>query len=518
MNKIQKQVIDLLESATPKNELRKWCRGHIPKHYKRLSISMTEALRLAKIGAVDAISYFGQTPFFTQSLMLGAVQSGEYDTIRVITPSQYGKSWICGMVALLRANDANHAYVVGGDLETTKIIMDKVTTHIQYADFEITSKLLEPADKLEKMQMSMSKRRIGLTNGGKVESISLGDSYNNPLKNNQAVGRGGDFIVDEASLISDDAYAELGRRDFANVDGNRYLAFEISNPHYPGRFMNSITDDQVPERTLVIWMDVRTAYEEGRIKSIDQVKNSIFFKNQSTCRRYFLCELEDYSETGMFNEPKVDDGLVAEGSQYFLGVDSAYKGKDRIKVVLSCVEPNGRVRLMDHADIEKSDWIDGVTSEEVISQIVKVAHAYNVKVICVDIGFGIWLNEGLNKVADTFLSYGIAFAGGTTKERKTAKHYAAVFGANKRAEMHIDFADLIANDQLVMTQELKDLLVPEMRHIKEIRKTKEKIGITAKDDIKAKLGHSPDLLDAAVLSVHAAVIHLMDEKAFVYQD
>lgn len=37
-----------------------------------------------------------------------------------------------------------------------------------------------------------------------------------------------------------------------------------------------MTNDKYPEGTLVVWMDVRTAYEEDRMKSASQILNSHF--------------------------------------------------------------------------------------------------------------------------------------------------------------------------------------------------------------------------------------------------
>ena len=71
-------------------------RGKIPKHYKRLTCSKEEALRLAKIGFIEIAKYYGDSLYFTQSLIAGAVLSGDYDRITVTTPSSYGKSFLFG--------------------------------------------------------------------------------------------------------------------------------------------------------------------------------------------------------------------------------------------------------------------------------------------------------------------------------------------------------------------------------------------------------------------------------------
>ncbi|WP_258865451.1 hypothetical protein [Enterococcus faecalis] len=41
--------------------------------------------------------------------------------------------------------------------------------------------------------------------------------------------------------------------------------------------------------------------------------------------------------------------------EYFLGVDSAYKGKDKIKATLSALDAQGQVHVIDTIEIEKGD-------------------------------------------------------------------------------------------------------------------------------------------------------------------
>lgn len=520
MNKYQERVIALLDSAEPKENLDPWIHGNIPKHYKRLSIGMDEAKELAVIGAAKSIAYFDTKMYFTQALLVGAVMSGRYKKIKAVTTSQYGKSWMCGELGLLLANNEELVYIAGADSDTSDIIMGKVMGHIQTANYEIKNKLLEPADKLERLQTAVSKRKIALKGGGAVEAISLGDTFNDPKKRNKAIGRGGHFIIDEASLISDEAYAEMGRSEFASdTEDDEFIRFEISNPHNPGRFFDSITAEEVPKDTLIVWMDARTAYEEGRIKSKEKVIESEFFAHKSTCIRYLLCELEDYSEDSMFGVPIIDDSELTEDLTFFMGVDSAYKGKDGIVVFLCALNTTGKVRMFEKFKLNKDVWIDGVTSQEIIDEIVQIARIYNVKMICVDVGKGIWLVEGLSQQADSFIVKGVDFGSGTTKFRKEAKHYSAVYGFNMRAELHMDLEDLMDNQRVTFTSEMYDSLKEQMNAVKSIKKGEgAKTMIIPKDDIKKVIGKSPDELDAAILALHALLLYSMMQGTFLYQE
>ena len=517
MNDLQERVVKLLDEAESKENLAPWAKGYVPKHYKRLSIDRREALELAKLGASKAYAYFGTRLYFTQALLLGAVESGRYTSFVVVTPSQYGKSWLCGQIALLLANRGRKVYVTAATKNTTEIILGETVKHLQTVDDEIKSKLLEPADKIERMSTSTSKQKIGMIGGGLVEGISLGESYKDAKRGNAAIGRGGDYIIDEASLVSAETYSELGRREFASTTGEKYISFEISNPHNPGQFFDKLTDENVPPDRLIVWMDVRTALEEGRYRSKEFVIASDFFKHKSTCKRYLLCELEDYSEESLFPEMAVDDTPLPDGTEYFLGVDSAYKGKDKIKVALVGMLPGGDMRVCDHATIAKDNWIDGKTGQEVVNAINRLALVYAAKMICVDIGFGVYIVEGLGQ-KDTAVVKGINFGAGTTKLRKDNGHYSAVYGDNMRAELHMDVADLMDSGKLSFAGEVAEVLQPQLSATQAIYKPNGKTAIIPKDEIKAAIGHSPDELDAALLAVHAAILHSMSGGVLIYED
>lgn len=516
MNASQKKVMKLLNKETPKEKLKPWVKGYIPKHYKRLSISMEEATELAAEGAAASLAFFGTTLFFTQSLLIGAALSDKYDTINIVTPSQYGKSFTCGQGALLLANRGEPNYVAGADTSTTEIIMNKVTGHIQTADDSLKSKVLETPSKLEKLQTALSKRKLAFRGGGLVEAVSLGDTFSDSKKGNKAIGLGGNFWKDEASKISDDSNAEMGRAEFARVDGKKYLTVNISNPHNPGWFMDAMMDTDPQEGTLIIWMDALTALEEDRFSSREQITKSQFFKNKSTCTRYLLCELEDYSEESMFPEPKVYDGEYSPCTLFYAGVDSAERGKDNIEVTITALDPERGVCPVYTTTISKSTvnedgeieekWKDGKTADAVVKRTAKVLRVYNVRYVCVDIGYGTYLVEGLIKALPGVVIVGINFGSGGTPERKALKHFAAVYAENMRAEMHMDLQNLMEDDKVWFTTSVKDAVVNQLRVIKCAKKPNGKTQVMAKKEIKKIIGRSPDTLDSLLLSVHAVML------------
>ena len=491
-------------------DLPKWAgRGRIPKHYKRLTCSKEEADRLATIGFIEIAKYYGEKTYYTQSLIAGAILSGDYDRITVVTPSAYGKSWLFGRIGNILAyeGEAGEAtYVVAATQDGTKMIMGHVGASLQNIAPEVKNALLNKKDQIERLTTSLSKQKIAFANHGSIEPITTGDTYDENIAQNKVVGKPGNYRVDEAALVSEDSFAELGRAEFARVDGRNYIRAMISNPHQPGFFYTELTkpDEEVGKREIIVWMDALTAVEEERLTK-EKVYNSTFAKHRSTLRRYLLCILDDDGE-GMFSMPSVYKApYEGDYTQYFMGVDAAYKGKDNIEVALTAVG-GGKIHIEEITTIKKPKWIEGKTSEDIIRQITRMAKSNGAALVCVDVGWGVWLVEGL--IRHGVNAVGVNFSESPSRDRVKSKHYSATNATNKRAEMHLDFQDLTDSGLLEVSEEAYPKIKETLPYITSQRRSSGKIQIRPKSEIKAIIGHSPDAFDAVLLSIHAVIKHL----------
>lgn len=504
-----KELENLFEQQTL--DLPKWVgRGFIPSHYKRLTCDRKEADRLAEIGFIYIYKYYEESLFYSQALIAGAVFSGDYDKVTVVSPSAYGKSWLMGRIANIMAFEGEPTYVVAAVQDGTKMIMGHVAQSLQTVAPEVKNALLNKKDQIERLSTSLSKQKIAFTNGGFVEPITTGDTYDDNIAQNKVVGKPGNYIIDEAALVSEESFAELGRAEFAKVDGDNYKRVMISNPHQPGFFYSELTkpSEEMDKREIIIWMDALTAVEEGRLTR-EKVFYGTFAKHRSTLRRYLLCVLDEDGE-GMMSMPDVYQAPV-EGDyiQYFMGVDSAYKGKDNIEVTITAV---GRDEVLMKTGIwvektqkiVKKHWVEGKTPKDIINQIVRIAREYNVALACIDVGWGVWLTEGLRDKGVNVI--GINFGSAPTKQRVRNKEYSATNAANMRAEMHLDFQDLSDNRVLMVSEEVRDQIKDTLPYITSERKANGKIQIKPKETIKAMLGKSPDEFDSVLLSIHAVVL------------
>lgn len=486
--------------------------GSIPKHYKRISISDEEQRRLAAIGVSRIIGAFGDKLHFTQAVIAGAVLSGDYDKIAVITPSQYGKTWLYARIALLAAFDGMRVNIAAATGDGTDIAMHYAMSAAADADDEIKGALTaETLKRVDKLDQSMSKTRLSFPGKGSIQGLSLGDTFADVSKS-KAIGRGGAYFVDEAANISEKSMAEIGRREFSTLSGRKEPLVMISNPHKPGYFYDFITKENLRERECVIWADALTACQEGRWTA-QHVLESDFADHGDTLQRYLLCELPNQG-TGMFDdlivreEPTAYKGYVTK----VLGVDAAYKGKDDIQVCQCNIEGD-KLYFEAVAQIRKKRWIDGVTSKEIIETIAKTYHSLGCVMCCVDIGFGVWLVEGLIQHGVNVI--GVNFGAGPTKWRQQARHYSAVEAKNLRAEMHLDLKDVIEHRVAEFSPQVFEQIEEVLPFVISERTASNKVIVVPKPEIKAKIGHSPDAFDAVLLALHAAVLYSEENVSYM---
>lgn len=492
----RERLKELLKGVEPGEE---WLPDRrMPTHYKRLTCDMKEAVRLADLGGQELFINFGFKPFFTQGLIAGAILSGDYDKVTVVTVFQYGKTITVGHTALLLARDGDPVYVAANTSGLTDMVMGQVYAAVREASPSLKQEIVgDGLKKADKVGSSLSRQRIGYANGGLVEAVSLGGTYQD-TEHNKAVGRGGAYIIDEAALVPESVYVETVRGAFARTDDKSYVQVAISNPHNPGWFYDDLTGE-CDKRHLVIWMDARTCAEEGRW-SVEKILKDAESLRDDDIQRYLLCELPD-AGMGMYGTPDLIEHV--EGLS-FLGVDAAYKGKDSI-YVSHIVQGNGKLHVKEIAEVKKPKWVDGQTSKEIIEAISRVARAVDAAFVCVDIGFGVWLVEGLTLQGINVR--GVNFGSGPTKERMKAHQYSAVNALNMRAEMHIDVQDLMENKVLTMSSKAFEQIKDVLPLITYERNATNKIRIRPKIEIKNLIGHSPDAWDALLLGVHAAIVY-----------
>ena len=517
----------LLDTVTPQEELKDAVKGKIPKHFKRNSIREREGfekeLEYYKLGFTTALSEFNIELWWSQAVQFGAFLSGKYKTGYCVATPRYGKSFLCGIMANHFAYEGENCYAVGSTQEYSGIIIQHAREILVKSHPEVKEMLtfgdsdISTVDKrLKRGLSSFSSEGFSFRNGGKLEGLSAGSNFTDPSKIH-VIGRGGNMFGDEASDISPIALGHMGRREFESDDGRKLIMYLISNPRSLNNFFDFMTKEDLADDEFVMWLDVVTAIEEGSIKyTKEELMRSQFTITEDSIRENLLCEFPTERSNFFEASPDILDSFDANGKNldYFIGVDSAYKGSDSIQVTVSVVDESNHATVLDTKDIKPKEWIDGITAIDIVNKIVTLANRLNAKGIAIDAGGGAHIVQPLKmrRLSGQLKCpvYGINFGGKATEIKKLAKEPSAEYAFNRRAEMHLMLRGMMEAQRVSFVRKVWDLISREMAFVSEIQKPEDRlVKIRPKSEIKKLLQRSPDELDSVMLSLHCAELYYL---------
>ena len=517
----------LLDTVTPQEELKDAVKGKIPKHFKRNSIREREGfekeLEYYKLGFTTALSEFNIELWWSQAVQFGAFLSGKYKTGYCVATPRYGKSFLCGIMANHFAYEGENCYAVGSTQEYSGIIIQHAREILVKSHPEVKEMLtfgdsdISTVDKrLKRGLSSFSSEGFSFRNGGKLEGLSAGSNFTDPSKIH-VIGRGGNMFGDEASDISPIALGHMGRREFESDDGRKLIMYLISNPRSLNNFFDFMTKEDLADDEFVMWLDVVTAIEEGSIKyTKEELMRSQFTITEDSIRENLLCEFPTERSNFFEASPDILDSFDVNGKNldYFIGVDSAYKGSDSIQVTVSVVDESNHATVLDTKDIKPKEWIDGITAIDIVNKIVTLANRLNAKGIAIDAGGGAYIVQPLKmrRLSGQLKCpvYDINFGGKATEIKKLAKEPSAEYAFNRRAEMHLMLRGMMEAQRVSFVRKVWDLISREMAFVSEIQKPEDRlVKIRPKSEIKKLLQRSPDELDSVMLSLHCAELYYL---------
>ena len=517
----------LLDTVTPQEELKDAVKGKIPKHFKRNSIREREGfekeLEYYKLGFTTALSEFNIELWWSQAVQFGAFLSGKYKTGYCVATPRYGKSFLCGIMANHFAYEGENCYAVGSTQEYSGIIIQHAREILVKSHPEVKEMLtfgdsdISAVDKrLKRGLSSFSSEGFSFRNGGKLEGLSAGSNFTDPSKIH-VIGRGGNMFGDEASDISPIALGHMGRREFESDDGRKLIMYLISNPRSLNNFFDFMTKEDLADDEFIMWLDVVTAIEEGSIKyTKEELMRSQFTITEDSIRENLLCEFPTERSNFFEASPDILDSFDANGKNldYFIGVDSAYKGSDSIQVTVSVVDENNHATVLDTKDIKPKEWIDGITAIDIVNKIVTLANRLNAKGIAIDAGGCAHTVQPLKmrRLSGQLKCpvYDINFGGKVTEIKKLAKEPSAEYALNRRAEMHLMLRGMMEAQRVSFVRKVWDLISREMAFVSEIQKPEDRlVKIRPKSEIKKLLQRSPDELDSVMLSLHCAELYYL---------
>lgn len=514
----------------------KWVFGRIPdlSDYRKLSVeNMEEAFFLARLGQEMTSAFFpsyrGKPLYlsFTQAILVGAglitreqaekagLDFEKYRSVLMVTPTRYGKSFLNAIIAIIKAaGEGKEVRIGGATKDKAGIIQEKIVSLLPSTAKAVQDGLIiteEDGDlnkKVARMSTQVSKEALAWRNGGSIKMFSTNENRKNVnVAAAGAIGIGGDFVIlDEIQLMTPVGFNTASRFMMENPDTKRFC---VGNPQISGHFKD-LYDDPT---TFVVHINDVGAIVEGRMsrRGMDLTGMPSY---SSEYRAFIMVEFPDETTGNRFFPtlplPLAKADLPKPVNQHwFMGIDSAYKGGDALMVTLITYnEAEGQkwITVESQIDLKKKypTWNDDTTTN-ISLDILKIIQDYNIENTCLDIGLGIHIYEALTRLDPDLEIEPVNFSQKPTEWRAESDYNAKV-ALNARAEMHLDLRDLCENGLVYINSDNYDEILRQMREISsKTDSVGSKVRVEPKQEIKKRLGRSPDNLDSLCLAVRAMV-------------
>jgi len=424
------------------------------------------------------------------------LSAGQEDIFRIIyepsikrgvikTITQYGKSEVASMALVMAAVERKEKILIVAPSEKqAKIIMGKIIEHL--FDHDYLTKMIEYTGKLELLKSERSKTKITFRNGSEIMLLTA-EAKTVAREGKGLMGFGATIVlVDESSLIPDRMYSKILRM-VGGVKKGRGKLIQLGNPFEDNHFGNAFRSERY-EKVSIDW---KQALSEGRITQefLDEAKEDmppmdwlIFYevKFPKFGPEDALIPM-DWIELAVNNR-------VEEGEEVQAGLDVARFGNDKTVFIM---RKGFKVTALE--EVTKMDTMEVVGW--VRPMLDKEPELEGLAVDIVGLGAGVYdrlleLNYEVREV-----NVGEAPSDDEAKE----KFY------NLRAEIFWNLRNMFKPDSNGKS-EISIPNDPELKkELSEIRykySSEKKIKIESKEEMKKRLGHSPDKADALALAFH----------------
>jgi len=404
--------------------------------------------------------------------------------IKAIT--QYGKSEVAAMALVMVAMERKEKIlIISPSIKQSSIIMGKVIDHL--FDHPYLTGMIEYHGRLEQLKQERSKRRITMRNGSEI-MILTAEARTVSKQAKSLMGFGASIVlVDESSLIPDELFSKILRM-VGGIEGGKLI--QLGNPFEHNHFGRAFKSDRY-KKISINW---KQAMAEGRVTQefLDEAKEDmppldwiIFYES-----KFPVGGPEDaLIPTDWIELAAKQEGIDGEYKQ--AGLDVARFGGDQTVYIFRQGGVVKDIKVTDKMDtMAVVGWVRGHLDDD------------KPEVMTVDvIGIGAGVNDRLEeleaegKVKTEIIPINVG-AGATDDEAKERFF-------NLRAEVYwylrMRFKpDKNGKSQISIPND-KDL----KRQLTEIRykySSERKIKIEAKDEMKKRLGKSPDKADALALA------------------
>lgn len=441
---------------------------------------------------------FALTPW--QEEIYKAIYEREISRVAIKTTTQYGKSEVVSMALInLAIEKKERILIIAPSGAQAAIIMDKVIDHIFDHPF-VTGMVDYHAESVEKLKQEQSKRHISFKNGSEILMLTA-DADNIKKEAKNLMGFGATVIViDESSLIPDSMYGKILRMVGGVRNGKIVqLGNPFENNHF-GKCFGGITKNGIFQATRYYCISVnwKMAMNEGRLTKefLDEAR-----EDMTELDWLIFYEVK-------FPEGGAEDALIprawitiavnqkgCEGSFRQTGLDVARFGRDKTILIF---RKGGEVKAINQTQKMDTMEVAGWTRPQL--------DEYRPDRHCTDvIGLGAGVHDRLDEVQMEedckwseceLIPLNI---GESPTDSDSKKKF-----ANLRAQVFWHLRSLFKPDEKTGQSQISIPDDPELKkQLEEIRykySSERKIKIEPKDEMKKRLGYSPDKADALAMA------------------
>lgn len=399
----------------------------------------------------------------------------------ISTYTQYGKSETIslGIVATMVTRKVK-ILIVAPSGKQSEIIMRNVIGH--FFDNPILEAMIEYEGPKAKLKQERSRRRLMTRNGSELMTLTA-DARNLRSQAKSLMGFGADIvIVDESSLIYDSMFIKILRM-VGGVRNGKLI--QLGNPWEKNHFYRAFTYD----RYFKVHIDYKQGIREGRLKE-EFLEEAL---DELSDLEFKVLYKSEFPESGKEDQLIPDNWLEnainqrCSSGKRQAGLDVARFGSDSTVYI-----------YREGGNVKRIKAIKELDTMEVVGWVSKLLDEDEPEVCCVDvIGIGSGVYDRLEEIDEhevEEINVGSAPSSKDNKERFV----------NLRAEAYWQLRKLFKPDKatgrsLISIPNDKDL-IQELREIRYTYSSEKKIKIEAKDDMKRRLGRSPDKADALMLA------------------
>lgn len=426
----------------------------------------------------------------TQVRIIESIFDEKYKRVVIGTPTQYGKSLSVAIGSLLYLKkNIKKVQIIAPTEGQANIIMEYVRYFVSIRP-ELLSGLMGVSS-VEQLRTQRNRGKLQWSDGSAigVQSADAGKNSTDIEKAGKRImGFGGDLIViDETALIPDLIIGKILRMLGKSKDSKLVL---LGNPFTKNYFYKAAND----KNFYKIWIDAQDAVKEGRYTQeyIDEMRKSMdveLYQILYECKfilggtKSYIRQQDIDSGLAILNRNKKDERWVElqkkEGVNFGVDVASGSGGDNSVIYIRQ-----GYKTL----EIIKDKYVNTQQLALLIASLARKYNPQNVNVDLIGVGHG---------VVDRLQEMGIDANGVNVGGEPTAKerYY------NIRMELWAKLRQAIINGNLELPDDnelLEELLSPQ-REFKNSKSGVVEI-LEPKEQIKQRLGRSPDTADALALT------------------